>query len=115
MLVAVFHNTRPLFRSVIERPLATKVLCGWLLLAGARVLYAQTYVVKDLGTLGGSLGSAANAINGSGQVVGYAFTTYGRAKARPSGGTRRGESNLKNLAQLCKENHRVASPAFLCT
>ena len=63
------------FRSVIERPLPTKVLCGLFLLVGSPILCGQTYIVKDLGTLGGTLGSAANAINNSGQVVGYAFTT----------------------------------------
>jgi hypothetical protein len=36
-------------------------------------LRAQSYTVTDLGTLGGSLGSAANAIHSSGQVVGSAF------------------------------------------
>jgi probable HAF family extracellular repeat protein len=63
------------FRSVIERPLPTKVVCGLFLLVGSPILCGQTYIVKDLGTLGGTLGSAANAINNSGQVVGYAFTT----------------------------------------
>ena len=51
------------------------MLCGLLLLPGTSDLRAQSYTVTDLGTLGGSLGSAANVINSYGQVVGYAFTT----------------------------------------
>jgi probable HAF family extracellular repeat protein len=64
-----------LFRAWIETSFRGAMLCGCFLLTGAPVLCAQTYIVTDLGTLGGSLGSAANAINSSGQVVGYAFTT----------------------------------------
>jgi len=40
----------------------------------APVPRGQSYVVTDLGTLGGSLGSSAEAINSSGQVVGRSFT-----------------------------------------
>ena len=64
-----------LFRAWIETSFRGTMLSGWFLLAGAPILCGQTYIVKDLGTLGGTLGSAANAINNSGQVVGYAFTT----------------------------------------
>jgi probable HAF family extracellular repeat protein len=62
-------------RSSIGNPFLGTALCALFLILGAPLLFAQTYIVKDLGTLGGSLGSAANAINSSGQVVGYAFTT----------------------------------------
>jgi probable HAF family extracellular repeat protein len=40
----------------------------------APVPLVQSYIVTDLGTLGGSLGSSAEAINSSGHVVGRSFT-----------------------------------------
>ena len=46
-----------------------------MLLPDTSDLRAQSYTVTVLGTLGGSLGGAANVINSYGQVVGYAFTT----------------------------------------
>ena len=49
------------------------VCCLWLLVA-ASTCFAQMYTVVDLGTLGGTYGSASG-INNSGQVVGQASTT----------------------------------------
>jgi probable HAF family extracellular repeat protein len=93
------------FRSVIERPLATKVLCGLFLLVGSPILCAQTYIVKDLGTLGGTLGSAANAINSSGQVVGYAFTTNNAGlHATLFSGTGSNNTDLGGLAGAANNN-----------
>src|SRR5204862_4751890 len=58
------------FRCAIERPLAAKALCGLVLLTGAPVLCAQSYIVQDLGTLDGGDLSNAYGINNLGQVVG---------------------------------------------
>ena len=81
------------------------MLCGWFLLAGAPVLCAQSYIVKDLGTLGGSLGSAADAINSSGQVVGYAFTTNNAGlHATLFSGTGSNNTDLGGLAGAANNN-----------
>jgi probable HAF family extracellular repeat protein len=94
---------------MIESRLAFRALCGLFLLTGAPFLCAQTYIVKDLGTLGGSLGSSANAINSSGQVVGYAFTTDNVAlHATLFSGTGSGNIDLGTLGA----NPNITSEAY---
>jgi len=58
---------------------AAGILLGTLL-AGSVAEAAEAYTVVDLGTLGGSFGEARG-INSSGQVVGYATTADGLARA----------------------------------
>ena len=56
-------------------------------------LHAQTYTVKDLGTLGGT-GSAPNSINSSGIVVGNSAIADGNARSRPTRFSGTGSGNL---------------------
>src|SRR5262245_3073785 len=57
-----------------------KLASAVVLLAYAASASAQTYHLTDLGTIGGSQ-SVANAINASGQVVGYSLTSGGDTHA----------------------------------
>jgi probable HAF family extracellular repeat protein len=100
-----------LLRAWIETSFRGAMLCGRFLLIGAPVLCAQTYIVTDLGTLGGPSGSAANAINSSGQVVGYAFTTDNAAlHATLFSGTGSNNLDLGTLgANLMPRAKRTAS------
>jgi probable HAF family extracellular repeat protein len=51
-------------------------LAAWALVASCTATaQAQTYQVTDLGSLGGTQGSGAMALNGSGVAVGYSFVT----------------------------------------
>ena len=74
------------FRSAIEKALFSALLTGSFLWIGAPVLCAQSYIVKDLGTLGGA-DSFAYGINNSGQVVGAARTMSGVLHATLFSGT----------------------------
>jgi probable HAF family extracellular repeat protein len=85
-------------RSCRENRFLAPVLWVLLFSPGPAMLYAQSYVAKDLGTLGGTLGSAANALNASGQVVGYSFTTNNTAvHATLFSGTGTGNLDLGTL------------------
>jgi probable HAF family extracellular repeat protein len=59
----------------LQRLWPNAALAALLLIVSAPAVRSQSYTVRDLGTLGGSSGSAADALNASGQVVGRAFTT----------------------------------------
>jgi probable HAF family extracellular repeat protein len=98
------------FQSLIENPLLSAVLCGLFLILGAPALRAQSYIVKDLGTLGGSLGSSADAINSSGQVVGRSFTT-GNAAAHATLFSGTGSNNI-DLGNLSDPANSSTSEAY---
>jgi probable HAF family extracellular repeat protein len=63
-----------------SRVLALMLVVGLASQSLLSAVMAQSYTITDLGTLGG-FNSVANAVNGSGQVVGYAYTATGLSHA----------------------------------
>ena len=94
-----------MIRNLHERLLPHAALSALLLILGAPSARSESYIVQDLGTLGGTLGSAANAINNSGQVVGYAFTTDNAGlHATLFSGTGSNNTDLGGLAGAANDN-----------
>src|SRR5581483_12194469 len=63
---------------MIVHPFRNAPIAGLFLFSMIPFAQAESYYVKDLGTLGGN-GSQAYALNSAGQVVGYAYTSNNAA------------------------------------